>query len=291
MATAYYYAAHFPLVHTNTIQSPSPPPTNPTFSVHAQTPHIPAAAAKTERADSVIPATSLAQGDAMNEQKESIFFRLPAELRNQIYEELLSGGTPHPKILPTLTRLPTPAPTYPAILSSCRRIQNEATHLLYATHIFHAHPSLLTALPHLTAPSKPVLYPTVLRLITRWQLTVRLDTDPRFSFTQAKRAFSGAEYFELRVWQSTFDGCGADVLKLFTGVRGVRVCKVLGSVDEGLARWLEGVMMGPVEEREEDGLEWCDCKGERYVKCCGCERRVRNGAWFDERDAWRFGNR
>lgn len=235
----------------------------------------------------------------MNEQRMSIFFRLPAELRNQIYEDLLCANTPSKlQDIAAAPRLPAPAPTHPAILATCKRIHAEATDLLYSTHVFHAHASLLTALPHLTSSSKPVLESTALRRITRWQLSMRLDTDPRFSAAQATAAFSGAEFFELRVWQSMFDGCSAAVLKLFMGVRGVGVCRVTGSVDEGLARWLEARMMEPLVDEEEDGKKarWCQCQGERCVRCEGCERRVRldgngSGLWVDEGDAWRFGNR
>lgn len=137
---------------------------------------------------------------------------------------------------------------------------------------------------------------SALALISRWTLTLRLDTDPRFSAQAAKEAFSGAEFFELRVWQSMFDGCGAGVLKLFMGVRGVKCARVRGSVEEGLARWLEGRMMRPlVGEGEEEGYK-CACAGERVVRCEGCNGRVlldRNGAgvWEGEGDAWRFGNR
>ncbi|KAF2627413.1 hypothetical protein BU25DRAFT_341500 [Macroventuria anomochaeta] len=231
----------------------------------------------------------------MNGQLESPLFRLPAELRNQIYEDLLCANTPTKlSDLANAARLPVPASTHPAILATCKRIHSEAKDLLYTTHVFHAHPSLLTALPHLMTTSKPVLYPTVLSKIKRWQLTVRLDTDPRFTAAQATIAFSGAEFLELKVWQSTFDGCDAAVLKLFTGVRGVKFCRVKGSVEEGLARWLEGRMMSPLEQRGE--IQWCECQGERYARCEGCERRVRlsgNGAgvWVEEGDVWRFGNR
>lgn len=296
MATAYYFAAHgahFPMVHTEQNQSLSPPPANPTFSVQQQTPHVPATApAKTERADSVVSA----HGSYTNEQLGSPFFCLPAELRNQIYEDLLCAGTPRRLVdLATTSRLPTPSPVHTAILSTCKKMHDEANDLLYTRHVFHAHPSLLTSLPHLMATSKPVLYPTVLSKIKRWQLTIRLDTDPRFTAQQAATAFSGCEFLDLKVWQSMFDGCNAAVLKLFTGVRGVKCARVSGSVDEGLARWLEERMMSPLKEGEK-GVQWCGCKGERYVKCEGCGGRVQlngNGAglWMEEGDAWRFGNR
>lgn len=299
MASAYYFAAHgahFPVVHTEQNQPPSSPPTHPMLGVQHQTPHVPSTTpAKIERADSVISTTSL-PAHTLSDQKESIFFRLPAELRNQIYEDLLCANTPTKlSDLKAAARLPAPAQTFPAILATCKRIHDEAQDLLYTTHIFHAHPSLLTSLPHLMTTSSPVLYPIVLGKIKRWQLTIRLDTDPRFTAAQATAAFSNADFFELKVWQSMFDGCNAAVLKLFTGVRGVKVCRVMGSVDEELARWLEQRMMEPVEE-ECKGIEWCECKGERYLRCEGCEKRVRldgNGAgvWADEADAWRFGNR
>ncbi|KAJ4372763.1 hypothetical protein N0V86_008129 [Didymella sp. IMI 355093] len=231
----------------------------------------------------------------MYSQLESPLFYLPAELRNQIYEELLCANTPTKlSDLASTSRISAPAPTHPAVLATCKRIHDEAQDLLYTTHVFHAHPSLLTALPHLTTNSKPVLYPTVLGRIKRWQLTIRLDTDPRFDAAQATAAFSGAEFLELKAWQSMFDGCNAAVLKLFTGIRGVKCARVVGSVDEGLARWLEERIMSPPEL--EGNVEWCECKGERYARCEGCEKRVRldgNGAgvWMEEGDAWRFGNR
>ncbi|KAJ4310970.1 hypothetical protein N0V94_008173 [Neodidymelliopsis sp. IMI 364377] len=297
MATAYYYAAHFPMVHPEPDQPPSSSPSHPTFGVQLQTPHVPTTKPiEIERADSVISAASSPRDHGMSDQLESPFFRLPAELRNQIYEDLLCAGTPRRLIdLETTPRIPTPSPTYPAILSTCKKIHEEAADLLYTTHVFHAHQSLLTSLPHLMATSHPVLYPTVLNKINRWQLTVRLDVDPRFTAAQATAAFSGAEFLELNVRQSTFEACNAAVLKLFTGVRDVKVCRVKGSVDDGLARWLEELMMSP-KETEDGKTEWCECKGERYVRCCGCERRVNleeNGAgvWFEEKDAWRFGNR
>ncbi|KAF9700297.1 hypothetical protein EKO04_001969 [Ascochyta lentis] len=300
MATAFYLAAHgahFPMVHTEPMQPASSPPTDPMLSIQHQAPHLSTApTTKIERADSVISTTPHDE-PTINSQETSLFFHLPAELRNQIYETLLCANTPsNLHDLPNAPRLPTPSPTHPAILSTCKRINQEATPLLYSTHIFHAHASLLTSLPHLTSPSHPILHPAALRRITRWQLTVRLDTDPRFSGAQAAAAFSGAEFFELRVWQSVFDGCGAGVLRLFTGVRGVGVCRVRGSVEEGLARWLERVMMAPLVEEKRGEGGWCRCQGERYVRCEGCEGRVwldGNGAgvWMDEGDAWRFGNR
>jgi hypothetical protein len=212
----------------------------------------------------------------------SILFRLPAELRNQIYEELLCPNTPHHKSLATYSTPSKPPSVYPAILETCRKIHEEAQDLLYTTHVFHAHRSLLTALPHLICPEKPVLSQAGITKISRWQLELRLDIDPRFTSSQATAAFSGAEFFEVKVWQSMFGGCDNSVLKLLTGVRGVGVVRVTGCDDERLARWLEERMMMPVEE-----------EGVKEEECCQCGKKMdEEMEWFGEaRDAWTFGNR
>lgn len=224
-------------------------------------------------------------------QEDSIFFRLPAELRNQIYDELLCPCAPSIKDLAQSSTSITTPQLHPAILSTCRRIHKEAANLLYTTHVFHAHPSLLTSLPHLASSAKPVLYPKVLAKIKRWQLTIRLDTDPRFTTEQATAAFSGAEFLEVRVWQSMFDGSPPSVLKLFLGVRGVQVARVCGSSNKELCKWLEERMMSPVEEDE----DVCRCEEERrVVKCGDCGKKLRQEnekEWFRGRDAWTFGNR
>ena len=122
--------------------------------------------------------------------------------------------------------------------------------------------------------------------IRRWQLTIRLDTDPRFSAEQATAAFSGAEYLEIRVWQSMFDGADCSVLKLFLGVRGVKVAKVGGSAESGLARWLEARMMSDEEDVCRCGIVVGD------LECEKCrEREGTDEDWFGGRNAWQFGNR
>ncbi|RMZ71179.1 lysosomal cystine transporter [Pyrenophora seminiperda CCB06] len=225
-----------------------------------------------------------------SEQTDSIFFRLPAELRNQIYEELLCAGTPSRKALasdPTIASTPNTSPVYPAILSTCKRIHEEAQDLPYTTHIFNAHASLLTSLPHLTSPAKPVLDATHASKIQRWKLSLRLDTDPRFTAKQATAAFTGAEYLEIHVWQSMFDGCDDGVLRLFLDVRGVGVARVTGCADEARARLLEERMMTP-SGKDEDQM--CICE---EVVCGKCGKKVCGGEgmeWFG-RDAWTFGNR
>ncbi|OAL05399.1 hypothetical protein IQ06DRAFT_68338 [Phaeosphaeriaceae sp. SRC1lsM3a] len=293
---AYYYAAYF---NTPLHQSPADLSAGHPLGISSHPSDLPITPAKSQPQNHIISPTErriLFANGKIDPQEDSLFFRLPAELRNQIYDDLLCPCTPsikdlaHPPNQAASTKTPQ---LYPSILSTCRRIHEEATDLLYTTHVFHAHPSLLTSLPHLTSSAKPVLYPAVLAKIRRWQLTIRLDTDPRFTMAQATAAFSGAEFLEIRVWQSMFDGCDPTVLKLFLGVRGVKVAKVCGSSNIELMRWLEERMMSPVEEAEKEEL--CRCQEEgRVVKCGECGKKVEQEEqreWFGGRNVWQFGNR
>ncbi|KAF2826002.1 hypothetical protein CC86DRAFT_370828 [Ophiobolus disseminans] len=293
---AYYYAAHF---NTPLMQSPAPLASHHPFGIPFTVSNLPTTPAKTSQQAIILSPTErriLFADHKPHSQHLSPIFRLPAELRNQIYEALLCPCTPHIKDLSKRdTHVSSPPDLHPAILSTCRRIHDEATDLLYKTHIFHAHPSLLSSLPHLGSSAKPVLYPTVIAKIKRWQLIIRLDTDPRFSAAQATAAFSGAEFLEVRVWQSMFDGADSSVLKLLLGIRGVGVARLSGSVEPELARWLEERMMADVEMEEEDV---CRCGNESGVKRCGdCKGTIRNEEvvvgkeWFGGRNAWQFGNR
>lgn len=287
MAAAYYFAAHFNILPAEKPTQPSVldvpsttatqqtlPPKNESLIYHATTPQ------------------RIRRRGYLDQQSTSPFFRLPAELRNQIYADLLCPSTPTPKALsdPTFHFTKQEA-LHPAILSTCRRIHEEAEDLLYTTNIFHAHPSLLTSLPHLTSPANPVVDPSSIAKISRWQLTLRLDTDPRFTMPQATAAFSGAEYLEIKVWQSMFDGCDSSVLRLFSGIRGVKIARVVGSADPQFARWLEGRMMAEVEMEEQS--RWCRCgEQRREVRCGSCYKVVEGGQeWFGTRDAWTYGNR
>lgn len=278
MMSAYYFAAHF-----------NSPPTH--HDPPAPEPEIKPEAPHQQPIDPNAP--HFAGTRYIDPQKASPIFRLPAELRNQIYTALLCPNTPTPHALPNFNSQGYKQEAlHPAILRTCKKIYQEAENMLYTTNIFHPHPAILTALPHLTTAAQPVIYPDSIAKISRWQLVMRLDTDPRFTAQQASAAFSGAEYFEVRVWQSTFDGCDASVLRLFLGVRGVRVARVSGSVDPELARWLEDEMMSPVEKRVEG--EYCGCKGERELRCTGCGKKValeeEESGWFGRRDAWTFGH-
>ena len=293
MTSLYYYAAHFNTVSAKANQSQviTVPPSKPTPTLSL----IGTSVTETPTTRNVF--ISAAQRHfvptrAVNEQENSIFFRLPAELRNDVYNELLCART---TTLKGLCQSPHGnrklEAIHPTILSTCRKMYEEAADLLYTTHLFHAHPSLLTSLPHLTSPARPVVCPSVLSKIKRWRLTIRLDTDPRFTASQATNAFSGAEYLEIRVWQSMFDGCDSSVLSLFTGVRGVKVARVCGSADSELAKWLEVRMMQPIEKRNEWGC--CCCDRDRSEARCGqCDKEVNGRSdWFGGRDAWTWGNR
>ncbi|OAL42650.1 hypothetical protein IQ07DRAFT_525750, partial [Pyrenochaeta sp. DS3sAY3a] len=194
------------------------------------------------------------RGADMNEG--SPFFSLPPELRSRVYVELLcpkalsfadlvrcsssSIARDHQR---TLIR----SPLCPALLSTCRKIHHEAIDLLYALHIFHAHPSLLTAFPHYRPLVKDIIYPEGLSRIKRWQITIRLDIDPRFDLNQCTSAFSGAEYLEIYAWQAASNCAAEAVLSLFEGIRGVRVARVRGSVDDDWRLWLESCMTRPLE--------------------------------------------
>ncbi|KAF1847121.1 uncharacterized protein K460DRAFT_363223 [Cucurbitaria berberidis CBS 394.84] len=280
MAIAYYYAAHFtkPTVHCAG-WNPQPQTNNEPPAHHHSISTAPRHFVPTGYVDG---------------QQESVFFRLPAELRHEIYKALLCPDVPKLKELAQSTHpAPTPEAVYPAILATCRKIHDEATDLLYKTHVFHAHSSLLTSLPHLISAASPIVCPSVISKIKRWQLTIRLDTDPCFNMDQATAAFSGAEYLEIRAWQTMFDGCDASFLRLFTGVRGVKVAKVGGSANPELARWLEERMMQPIEQKDEKVA--CLCKAERGEGCGRCYKAADVGPveheWFGGKDVWTFGNR
>jgi hypothetical protein len=291
MAT-YYYAAY---LNTPLHQSPAALASHHPLGISSNASNLPMTPASTHIPNSSLapkhPVLPAAGRVPVDEQQDSILFRLPAELRNQIYGELLCPSAQSVAGLERREQRPCQieAPrTHPAILSSCRKAHEEATDLLYTKNIFHAHPSLLASLPHLTSSASPVLYPNVLAKIKRWHFTVRLDTDPRFTMSQATAAFSGAEYLEIRVWQSTFDGCDYSVMQLFLGVHGVKIAKVRGSTDTELACWLEASMM----QSGVEAVDACQCEVERVATCERCVKKLELGSkWFGARNAWQFGNR
>lgn len=290
-----------PVVHAPSAYHGSAPiRPNSTFKPIASQPSVPiitpgnpwaSAAAAVKREPVPARRTTVSNGSAnpgeVNEQEQSVFFRLPAELRNDIYKELLCPDALSPRELAQQSKdlqrrgfnqTFTKTSLHPAILSTCRKVAQEAECLLYESNVFHAHPSMLSGMPHLTSPAKPVLYPSVTSQIRRWQISLRLDIDQRFTAQQAAKAFSGAEYLEVRVWQAQFEACDYSVLKLFTGVRGVKVARVGGSVDEELAHWLEHLMMEPEVVQEDT----CDCgageeamfQGHTELLCGRCYKKA-----------------
>ncbi|KAH7138877.1 hypothetical protein B0J11DRAFT_27095 [Dendryphion nanum] len=319
-ASPYLQTAYYP---THITSIPSPPKANPlevkqnvyAFAISKQK-----ASNSTFKIEPTTPSTSISTSTTTitrpkepkrSTQQTSLFFRLPAELRNQIYKELLCPDTLSPaqfrrhhlhatspsgplqpnlsihKYNPNSTTTTTPNPTlHPQILSTCHRLHAEATPLLYTTHTFHAHPSLLTSLPYLTTPAHPLLHTPhhLLTSIRRWQLSLRLDTDPRFSAHDAAIAFSGAEYLEIRVWQAQFEACDFGVLRLFKGVRGVGIARVGGSVERGVAEWLEGRMMRGMVERGSGSDADGDVEMEVETEDCECGENGGFGIGWEERE-------
>ncbi|KAK5017841.1 hypothetical protein LTR60_001759 [Cryomyces antarcticus] len=179
--------------------------------------------------------------------RTSSFLLLPAELRNVVYVLVLTS--------PYITRLRRlsnrnycsdyvlPALNLaPLLLATCRQIHAEASPVLYGGNTFAAHPSLLTAWPFLVKSSRPVACPVPAARIRKWYINVRLDTDPQFSAAGARKAFSGADELEIEVFQAQYGSCEYGVLRLFDQVRGVSKARVYGSVKEGFAKWLAGVV-------------------------------------------------
>ncbi|KAK7519306.1 uncharacterized protein IWZ02DRAFT_433845 [Phyllosticta citriasiana] len=222
--------------------------------------------------------TPFIQQEHQQQQKTSPFLRLPGELRNQIYEHLLTSPS-----LPSLqqkarnchtatacSKLPR-ADIHPAILSTCRQIHAEATPILYARNTFAAHPSLLAKMPHLVRPSRPVLANSVINQIRHWRVAVRLDTDALYSAADVAASFSGADSLELDVWQAAFsDACDYAALRLFEDVRGVGRVKINGAVEPRFAHWLELVMMSPPDS-DDDLARGASTPA--YVECDGEDGR------------------
>jgi hypothetical protein len=169
------------------------------------------------------------------------FLDLPGEIRNQIYLYLL--------ILPSLSapRLLGDPPIYPSILSVCHAVHSEAIRILYGTNTFLAHPNLLADLPRLRLYYDTISSPSLISLICRFHIRVRLDCDPNFSAEKAAESFSGVEELTIEVFQAQFGSSDHRVLRLFEGVRGVERARVYGSVTgfSGYVGWLQNAMTSP----------------------------------------------
>ena len=177
---------------------------------------------------------------------------LPAELRNTIWTLVLVQSE---QALPNHLFPGAPPRRQDRIcanvLRTCRQVNNEATPIFYGENTFTAHPTLLATLPSLlllTRPHRvslpPVKCPRMAKLIRRWYIHVRLDTDPQFGKELAEDSFNGVEELEIEVFQSMYGSCDFSKLKLFEGVRGVGRAVVQGSIGDGkYACWLADAMM------------------------------------------------
>jgi hypothetical protein len=167
----------------------------------------------------------------------------PGEIRNQIYQQLL--------IVPPLSvpRLLGDPPIYPQILAVCHKAHEEARQILYSCNTFLAHPNLLSSMPRLRLYYDTISSPTLISLIQRYHIRVRLDCDPNFSLKKATDAFTGVEELTIEVFQAQFGSSDYKVLRLFEGIRGVKRAKVYGSVTAfpEYVEWLETTLVKPKE--------------------------------------------
>ncbi|KAJ5050496.1 uncharacterized protein L3040_002375 [Drepanopeziza brunnea f. sp. 'multigermtubi'] len=71
---------------------------------------------------------------------------------------------------------------------------------------------------------------SLISLIRRFHIRVRLDCDPNFSAKKATESFTGMEELTIEVFQAQFGGSDYEVLTLFEDIRGVKRARVYGSV-------------------------------------------------------------
>jgi len=183
---------------------------------------------------------------------DNTFLALPGEIRNHIYDLLLT--VPPPLDCQTLGRV---RPIYPEILSVCQQTYREGIQILYGCNTYIAHYSLLSGAPQLRRWLKPIHAPRLTSMIRRYYIYVRLDCDARFTADKAQEAFTGMEELTIEVFQSQYRGSDHSVLKLFEEIRGVKRARVYGSITAfpEYAKWLEHVMMSPKGAKLLDMIE------------------------------------
>ncbi|GAB1314046.1 2EXR domain-containing protein [Madurella fahalii] len=234
------------------------------------------------------------------------FLTLPLELRLEIYKHLLTlPPPPSRKDHPTTYRCslaascPTAHPAaklYPQILRVNSQVNAEATPLLYTHNTFTLTKFNLPTIfmPWVVYP--PVTTPRLAALIRRWHLRLRMDppaaaqrspqsdSDSRSSPSPSPSpeppapqpldipaTFSHAETITLDLWRGTSGflfGVGADVLRPFEQVRGVRHVRVEEMVYgfERYVSWLAGMMKSREGERVgEEYVPVDDAEGKRLV--------------------------
>ncbi|KAK0635391.1 hypothetical protein B0T17DRAFT_39919 [Bombardia bombarda] len=202
--------------------------------------------------------------------KPSSFLSIPIELRIEIYKLLLilpvsaKPSIHHKSTTSSNNKQKQHHTLHPAILSTSRQTHHEALPILYQHNIFLAHPLHLTSLPRLRPWYPPH---TNQSLIRRWHLPLQLDLlPPPWSVSAITSAFSHADELVLSVWQAVvFAGPGAEALRRFEGVRGVRRARVLGCPGgfERYVAWMEGVMMMEGDEGVAVGEYQCVDETER----------------------------
>lgn len=169
------------------------------------------------------------------------FLSLPGEIRNQIYYQLL--------LVPSLSipRLLGDPPLYPHIVSVCRKVYSEAQQILYGFNTFLAHPSLLNGLPRLRLYYSTISSPSLISLIRKYHIRVRLDCNPSFSVRNARDAFTGMEELTIEVFQAQYSSSSYRVLRLFEQIRGVKQARIYGSVTgfPEYVEWLQDTMTSP----------------------------------------------
>jgi hypothetical protein len=193
---------------------------------------------------------------------------LPPELRNQIWSLLLIQNTRQHYgsfVLIDLEASKQRSRFCANVLRTCKQINAEGTPILYGENIFSAHRNLLATLPSFVLDlrsepicCRPVLSMRVAKLIRRFHVFVRLDTDPRYSPRQVEESFSGVDDLHIDVFQSMYGSCDFSVLSLFEGVRGVKRVKIDGSLgDRRYANWLADTIKLPPGQVPEPFHEEC----------------------------------
>ncbi|UKZ57850.1 hypothetical protein TrVGV298_011711 [Trichoderma virens] len=161
-----------------------------------------------------------------------------------------SRRTQNPPPITTSPPLPQPpSHVYPAILLANRQINWEATPFLYSSNMFVAHPTLLATFPRLRNWYPPLREAkTLVPLIHRFHIQVRLDLPLQFDRKAAAESFSGLDELSIDLVQSMFLGVDCNNLAVFDAVRGVKTVYISGSTTgfEHYIAWLVNAMTSPM---------------------------------------------
>lgn len=138
-------------------------------------------------------------------------------------------------------------PIYPQVLAVCHQVYDEARPVLYGCNTFLAHPNLLAGMPRLRLYYDTISKASLISLIQRFHIRVRLDCDPNFSAKGAAESFTGVKELTVEVTQAQFGSSDYKVLRLFEDVRAVEQARVYGSVSAfpAYVGWLQSSMMTP----------------------------------------------